>query len=199
DGSQPAADDDGARRELIARAIVGFLGIMVEPVNQRILVDEAFIDEPIRALDWKRTIAPCAMGEHQDVEAPVGPKILEIDVAPQPAAGDELDVRMFEALVDLLVLVFALLDVPSRQTILDFPVGAKVLLKDDDECAALRQYPGDLGSRGRCADHRYDMTRLITRCHKEGSISYRLRRRFTILHLKRAFLTGWGRETCAHG
>ena len=100
---------------------------------------------------------------------------------PSRLRRNELDVRMLEALVDFLVLILALLDVPSRQAVLDFPVGAKVLLKHDDECAALRQNPGDFGSRGRCADHRYDMTRLITRCHKEGSISYRLRRAFTIL------------------
>ncbi len=139
------------------------------------------------------------MSEHKNVEAPIGAKIFEIDIAPEPTAGNEFDVRMLEAFVDFLVLILALLDVPSREAILDFPVGAKVLLKHDDERAALRQYPGDFGTRGRCADHRYDMTRLITRCHKEGSISYRLRRAFTILDLKHAMVMLRGRNTCAHG
>jgi hypothetical protein len=45
---------------------------------------------------------------------------------------------MFEALVDFLVLIPALLDVPSREAILDFPVRAQVLLEDDNEGATFR-------------------------------------------------------------
>jgi hypothetical protein len=79
------------------------------------------------------------MGQHDDVQAPFGSQVFKIEVAPEPAAGYECDIRMVEALVDLLVLILALFDVPSRQSVLDFAEGPEVLLEDDDQRTASRR------------------------------------------------------------
>ena len=60
---------------------------------------------------------------------------------------------MVEPIIDLAVLVPALLHVPSRQPILDFSVGPRVLLEDHDQRAALGENPRDFRAGGGGADH----------------------------------------------
>src|SRR5262249_28104588 len=60
--------------------------------------------------------------------------------------------REVEAFVDFLVFVLALLDVPTRQSVLDFSVRTGVLLEDDNQGAALRENSRDFGPRSRSPD-----------------------------------------------
>ena len=54
DRRKAAADHDRARSQLVARTVVACFQVMIEPVNQRVLIDQAAIDELVRALDRKR-------------------------------------------------------------------------------------------------------------------------------------------------
>ena len=69
---------------------------------------------------------------------------------------------MVEAPVYFLVLVPALLDVPSRQPILDLAVGAGVLLDHDYLRAARRQDIGDFSACGSAANHRDNVSRRLS-------------------------------------
>ena len=86
-------------------------------------------------------------------------KILEIELAAHPRQRHEFDIGMVEALIDLLVLVAALLDVPSREPVLDFSVGARILLEHDHQRAALGEDAGDFRAGRRATDHRHHVAR----------------------------------------
>ncbi len=66
---------------------------------------------------------------------------------------------MVEPLVDFLVLVLALLDVPSREPVFDFSVWARILLEHDYQRAALGQDPRDLRAGSRGPDHGHHVAR----------------------------------------
>ena len=162
DRGEAAADHHRAGRQVVARAVVGLLGVVVEPVNQPVLIDEAAIDELVGAFDRERAVTPGAMRQHDCAEAPALAQIVVSDVGAHPGQRDELDIGMVEAPVDFLVLVVALLDVPSRQPVLDLAVGTGVLLDDDDLRAALGQDVGDFSARGGGANHRDDVPRRFS-------------------------------------
>ncbi len=164
DRRKAAADDDRAGRQLVARAVVIFFRVVIEPVDEPVLIDEAAIDELVGALDRKRAIAPRAVRQHDAAEAPSRAQIVEIELAAHPGQRHELDIGMVEALIDFLVLVAALLDVPSRQPVLDFSVGARILLDHDHQRAALGQDAGDFRARGRGADHCDHVPRCFVFC-----------------------------------
>jgi hypothetical protein len=67
---------------------------------------------------------------------------------------------MIEALVDLLVFVLSLLDVPPGQSVLNFSVRPRILLKHHDQNTALRKNSRYLGARSSGTDNRDDMERL---------------------------------------
>ncbi len=71
---------------------------------------------------------------------------------------------MVEALVDFLVLVLALLDVPSRQAVLDFAVGTRILFEHDHQGAALGQDARDLRAGGRASDYGHHVARGFIFC-----------------------------------
>jgi hypothetical protein len=71
---------------------------------------------------------------------------------------------MVEAAVYLLVLISALLDVPSRQPVLDLSVGTRVLLDNDHLRPASGQDAGNFSACGSCANHRDDVTRPLCSC-----------------------------------
>ena len=160
DRGQPAPDHDHARCQRKARSVVGRLEVMIEPVDERVLVDQPAIDELVGALDRERPVAPRAMRQHQAVEPPRFAQLVELDIAAHPSQRHVLDIRMVQALVDLLVLFLALLDVPAREAVFDLAVGPRVLLEDHDYRAALGQDARDFRSGGRGAEHRHHVTRL---------------------------------------
>ena len=164
DRREAATDDDRAGRQLIARAVVGFFGVVIEPIDELVLIDEAAIDELIRALDRKRAIAPCAVRQHDAAETPASAQVLEIELAAHPGQRDIFDIGMVEAFVDFLVLVEALLDVPSRQPVFDFSVGAWILLEHDNQRAALGEDARDFGTGSRGTDHRHYVPRRFVLC-----------------------------------
>ena len=86
-------------------------------------------------------------------------QFIEIDVAAHPRQRQEIDVRIVEAPIYLLVFVPPLLDVPSRQAVLDFPVGPGILFNYDHLRAALGQDVGDFSACGSGADYRDDVPR----------------------------------------
>ncbi len=135
---------------------------MVEPVDEPVLIHQAAIDKLVGAFDRERTVAPCAMRQHYRAETPVLAQIVVVDVGAHPGQRDELDIRMVEAPVDFLVLVPALLDVPSRQPVLDLAVGTRVLLDDDHLRAALGQDVGDFSACGSGANYRDDVARRFS-------------------------------------
>jgi hypothetical protein len=65
---------------------------------------------------------------------------------------------MVEAFVDLLVFVAALLHVPSRQAVFDFPIRSRILLEHDDHRAALGHYSRDFRAGSRSSGDRDDMS-----------------------------------------
>ena len=159
DRRESAAHDDRARRQLVARAVVVLFQVVIEPIDQLVLIDEAAIDELVRALDRKRAIAPGAVRQHDSAESPTGPQFVEIELAAHPRHRHVLDIRMVEALVDFLVLILALLDVPSRQPVFDFSVRTRILLEHDHQRAALGQDARDFRARRRGADHGHHVPR----------------------------------------
>ena len=128
---------------------------MIEPVDERVLIDQAAIDELVGAFDREGPIAPGAMREHDRAELPLLAKLVELDIAAHPGLRHEGDVRMRQAPVYLFVLILALLDVPSRQSVLDFSVRALVLLEDRDDRPATGKDVCDFGAGG-CSAHHCD-------------------------------------------
>src|SRR5262249_56023139 len=61
DRGEPAADDDRTVDDLELRARVAELGEVVEPGDERVLVDETLADVCIRAIERQRTITPGLM------------------------------------------------------------------------------------------------------------------------------------------
>ncbi len=159
DRRESAADDDRAGSQIVTRAVVIFFQVVVEPVDQLVLIDEAAIDELVGAFDRKRPIAPGAVGQHDPRESPTGAQIFEIELAAHPRHRDVFDVGMVEALVDFLVLVLALLDVPSREAVLDFSVRTRILLEHDHERAAIGQDARDFRTGGRASDYSHHVAR----------------------------------------
>ena len=66
---------------------------------------------------------------------------------------------MVEAFVDFLILVEALLDVPSRQPVLDFSVRARILLEHNNQRAALCEDARDFGTGGGGTDDGHHVPR----------------------------------------
>src|SRR5581483_10869 len=154
DRGKATADHDGAGMEFVARALVVALRIVVEPVDEGVLIDEAPVDELVGAFDGKRTVTPRSVGQDYCVKAPLCPEIVELEVAAQPCQRDVGDIGMVEAFIDFLVFVLALLHMPSRKTVLDLAVRARVLFEHHDQDAALGENTRDFGARGGGADYR---------------------------------------------
>jgi len=151
-------------RKVEARPIVGLLGVVVEPVDERVLIDQAAIDNLVSAFDRKRAVAPCAMRQHHGAETPSLAQIVVGGVDAHPGQGDELDIWMVKTPVNLLVLVPALLHVPSRQPVLDFAEGTGVLFDHHYLRATFGQDVGYFCARGSGANHRDDVLRLFSAC-----------------------------------
>src|SRR5215472_5911737 len=60
---EAAANYNSSRDGYVARSGIGFFRIVVEPVNQRILVNEPTIHEFAGTLNWKWAVTPCAMSQ----------------------------------------------------------------------------------------------------------------------------------------
>src|SRR5262249_29146619 len=149
---QPAANDYGTGLELVAWAAVGALRIVIEPVDERVLIDQAFVHELVGALDGKRAVPPRPVSQNDAADAPSGPQLFKLQFPTHPGEWHVSDIREVEAFVDFLVFVLALLDVPTRQSVLDFSVRTGVLLEDDNQGAALRENSRDFGPRSRSPD-----------------------------------------------
>ena len=152
DRRQPAADDDRAVRGLVARAAIVALVEVVEPVDERVLIEQPAIDEGVGSLDRQRPIAPGAEGEDHRRESPVPCQIGEVEVATDLGQRDEVDIRTVEPLIDGLVFLLPQLDVPARQAVLDLAVGARVLFEHHDDDAAICEHGRSLRAR-RCTPH----------------------------------------------
>jgi hypothetical protein len=147
DGGQTAADHEGPVLRLVHRAVVvGFFRV-IEPDDEGVLVDEPLADVVVGALDGHRPVAPGAAGEHDAGEAPGLDELAEVHVPPDARQGHEVDARTPEVLADRRVLLLAQVDVPARESVLDLPVGTRVLLEDDHLGAALGEGRGDLRAR----------------------------------------------------
>ena len=137
---------------------------MVEPVDKAVLINQAAIDELVGAFDRERTVAPCAVRQHERAESPLLAQVIIGDIGAHPGLRDELDIGMVEAPVYLLVLIPALLDVPSWQPVLDFAVGTGVLIDHDYLRAASGQDVGYFSARGSGANNRDDVPRCFSGC-----------------------------------
>src|SRR5690606_35315665 len=138
--------------DLVARTRVAGLVLVVEPVDERVLVDEPLADEAIRALDRQRTVAPRAVREHDQVEVPGLEQLTEREVAADRGARHEVHAGALQLRVDEVVLLPAQRGVPERQAVLDLPVGTIVLLEDDAQGALRGELVRRFGARGRATD-----------------------------------------------
>jgi hypothetical protein len=131
DRGEAAAHDDGAVDDVVVRSLVPALGEVVEPVDQRVLVDEALPDVLLGARDRERPVVPGAVRQDDGREPPFLDERFEVEVAADLRVRDEVDARATEPRVDGVVLLAAELHVPAGKPVLDLPVRAGVLLEDD--------------------------------------------------------------------
>ena len=76
---------------------------------------------------------------------------------------------MIEPMVGLLVLILALIHMPSGKPIFNFAVGSRILFDYDYQNAALGQQPRDFRSCGRSANHCHYVTRTQVFSRNHGS------------------------------
>src|SRR5271163_3797669 len=70
-------------------------------------------------------------------------------------------IRLLHARVDAALFLFALVDVPTRQTVFDLAVGPRVLVEDGDANSGIRQNLRRHRARNRTANYRHEMTPRI--------------------------------------
>ena len=103
---------------------------MVEPIHERVLIVKASPHKLIDAGKRQGAIAPRAIGEDHCARAPTQ-EIVKSQVSSQPRSWDNVDAGMGQLAVDLVHLLLALLLVPARKTVLDFPIRVIVLIQYD--------------------------------------------------------------------
>ena len=79
--------------DLVVRAVIPGLREVVEPVNERVLVDQAAADVRVGAVDRQRPVAPGAVRQEHGGEAPVAHQVAEVDVASDLRARQEVAPR----------------------------------------------------------------------------------------------------------
>jgi len=180
DGGEAATDDEGVVRSFVARAGVGLFVFVVVPVDEGILVHEAFADVRFGFGDAEFAIAPGAVGENDGGEAPLE-ELGEVEIAAEFGGRNEMDVGLFHARVDAGVFLFALFDVPAREAVFDFAVGALVLFEDGDANAGISENFRGYGTGNGATDDGYEMAWIrhgcatlqsgneILHCGKSGS------------------------------
>jgi hypothetical protein len=139
------------------RAAIVALVFVVVPINERILVNESFADVFVGARDAEIAVTPCAVGQNHGGKAPFVGEIVEMDVAAQFGAGNEIDAGFTEPCVDASVFLFALLHVPARQAVLNFAVRPRILFEHGNPNAMIRQDFGGYGAGNGPADHGHEM------------------------------------------
>ena len=165
DRREPAAYYDRAVARLEHRAGIAGLLRVVEPDDERILVDQTAALVGVGALDRQRPIAPGAAREHHAREAPLIGELAEGDVAADLGVRHERHVRTRELAPDRLVFLVAQRDVPARQTVFDLAVRAAVLFEHRHFDPALGERAGYFGARDGSTDHG-DAMRRFGRIHR---------------------------------
>ena len=131
------------------------------------------VDVGVGALERDAAVAPGAVREHDAGEAPVFDEFAEVDVAPDlRVRGTKCTPGRPRWLPDRGVLLVAERVMPARKAVLDLPVGARVLLEDDDLDALLGERRGDLRAGDGAADDGHAVGRLSVRhaAHDNGMI-----------------------------
>src|SRR5690606_35123139 len=161
DGREPAAHDERAVGAFDPRAVVAGVFVVIEPVDERVLVEEPAADEAIDALDGQRPIAPGAVGEDDGREPELVAEGAERDVAPQLGARDEEHARVSEGRVDLGVLGLAELAVPAREPVFDLSVRLLALFEHEDGGSPLGEDGRGFRAGDGSADERDDGSRGV--------------------------------------
>ena len=164
DASPPPTTSAPSRASNTGPEYAGLVRV-VEPDDERILVDQAAALVRVGALDRQRPIAPRAAREHHAREAPLIGELAEADVAADLGARNERHVRKRELAPDRLVFLLAQRDVPARQTVFDLAVRAAVLFEHRHFDAALGERARHFGARDGTADH-CDTMRRLGRTHR---------------------------------
>src|SRR5208282_3265386 len=126
---------------------------MVVPVNERILVDEALVDKLFRSGHSQIPVAPRAVCQDDRREAPIVEEILKAQLTAEFGRRDEGNAGLLQARVNPAVFLFALFDVPARQTVFNLAVGALILLEDGHADPVIRKYFRRDGAGNRAADY----------------------------------------------
>jgi hypothetical protein len=157
DGGEAAAHHHDVVLRLEDGSVVPRLAGVVEPDDEGVLVDEPLAHVGVGALDGQGAVAPGAVGEDHRRETPRLRELGEGDVPPDPGQRQVVDPGLAQLPADGLVLLPAQGRVPSRQTVLDLAVWARILFEDGDDDAAAGEAGGHLGSCGGATDHGHRM------------------------------------------
>jgi hypothetical protein len=110
---KPTAYDQGFVRSLVVRPCVVPFILVVVPINEWVLVNQALIDEFFRSGYSQFSVTPRSVCQDYRRKAPVVAKILIVQVAAKPSVGKEENTRLFQTSIDTAVLLFALLQMPA--------------------------------------------------------------------------------------
>src|SRR5258708_1402637 len=93
-------------------------------------MNQTFADEFFRTRYSQFSVPPRSVCQNHHGETPVVTKILKGPVVAQLGARKEENPRLLQASIDAAVLLFALLHMPARQTILNLAVRPFVLFNN---------------------------------------------------------------------
>src|SRR5258708_28873834 len=137
---KPTANDQSVVRSLITRPCVAHFILVVVPIDEGILVNQAFANECFRTWYPQFSLPPRPVCQDHRRKTPIVAKILEVQVAAKPGARKEENTGLSQTGINAAVFLFALLPMPARQAIFNLAVGPFVLFDDDHMHPMARHY-----------------------------------------------------------
>jgi len=120
---------------------------MVVPTDEWTLVDQALVNKLVRSGSSQIPMPPCAIGKDYRGKAPFITEVLKVQVPAELGRRNEVNTCLLQASINPAVFLFALLHVPTRQTILNLSIRPSILFNDSHPNSVVRQYFRTDGTR----------------------------------------------------